>query len=94
MEVIDNIYRYLDVHEFTLGVYLDLQKAFETVNHEILLYKLNNFVMGVVVLKGFKNYLSGRKQFTSVAGVHSEIGTINTSSPGFSFGAFTFPLVC
>ena len=54
MEVIDNIYQHLDVHEFTLGVYLDLQKAFDTVNHEILLYKLNNFDVRGVVLNPLK----------------------------------------
>jgi len=38
MEVLDNIYHHLDKHEFIIGIYLDLQKAFDTVNHDILLY--------------------------------------------------------
>jgi len=37
MEVIDSIYSHLDKHEFTIGIYLDLQKAFDSVNHKILL---------------------------------------------------------
>ena len=35
MEVLDNIYEHCDNHEITMGIYLDLQKAFDTVNHSI-----------------------------------------------------------
>ena len=77
-----------------MGVYLDLQKAFDTVNREILLYKLNNFGVRGVVLKWFKHYRSGRKQFMSVGGIHSVIGTINTGVPhGSVLGPLLF-LLC
>ena len=33
IEVLDNIYQHLDRHEFIIGIYLDLQKAFDTINH-------------------------------------------------------------
>jgi len=75
MEVIDNIYQHMDLHEYTIGIYLDLQKAFDTVNHEILLYKLDNYGIRGVVHQWFKSYLTGRKQFTAIGQVHSEIGT-------------------
>ena len=39
MEVLDNIYQHWDSHEITMGIYLDLQKAFDTVNHPILIKK-------------------------------------------------------
>jgi len=39
IDVIDNIYSFLDNGEITIGIYLDLQKAFDTVNHDILLEK-------------------------------------------------------
>ena len=39
MEVLDNIYQHSDNREITMGVYLDLQKAFDTVNHSILILK-------------------------------------------------------
>jgi len=37
MEVVDKIYQYCDNREVTMGIYLDLQKAFDTVNHPILI---------------------------------------------------------
>ena len=42
LEVLDNIYSKLDNSETVVGIYLDLQKAFD-VNHEILLYKIYHY---------------------------------------------------
>jgi len=81
IEVIDSVYQHLDNHKYTIGIYLDLQKAFDAVNHDILLYKLSNFGIREVVYQWFKNYLSDRKQFISVAGVSSEIGSISMGVP-------------
>ena len=41
INVIDKLYEKLDDSEFALGIYLDIQKAFDCVNHEILLKNLN-----------------------------------------------------
>ena len=54
MEVMDSIYSHLDNHDFILGIFLDLLKAFDTVNHEILLYKLDNYGIRGVVYQWFK----------------------------------------
>jgi len=42
-EVFDNIYNKLDEQQYAIGIYLDLQKVSDTVNHEILLHKLYNY---------------------------------------------------
>ena len=76
MEVLDNIYHHLDRREFIIDIYLDLQKAFDTVNHDILLYKLQNYGVRGIVNQWFKSYLSGRKQITSIRDSYSDIGSV------------------
>ena len=54
-----------DKNEFTLGVFVDLRKAFDTVNHTILLKKLTYFGITGTYLKWFKSYLTNRQQYIS-----------------------------
>ena len=59
----------IDNGMFGCGVFIDLQKAFDRVNHYILLKKLG--IRGVE-LSWFSSYLSKRKQFVSVNGSKSD----------------------
>ena len=45
MEVLDSIYEHCDNKQVTMGMYLDLQKAFDTVNHTILILKNLKFMV-------------------------------------------------
>lgn len=78
IEVVDSILEHLDNHDSVIGIYLDLQKAFDTVNHNILLYKLFNIG---VAYSWFRNYLSGRYQYTQVNDIDSNISKVTCGVP-------------
>jgi len=61
----------LNQKHFTVAIFCDLQKAFDTVDHNILLSKLNAIGVRGNELLWFKNYLSNRKQFVSIEGNNS-----------------------
>ena len=58
----------IDNKEYTMGVFIDLSKAFDTINHEILLAKMQHYGIRGTPLKWFESYLSGREQFVNFNG--------------------------
>ena len=51
---------------YHVGIFVDLRKAFDTVNHEILLDKLKYYGLDEMALNWFRNYLSNRMQATEI----------------------------
>ena len=49
---------------YTCGIFIDLQKAFYTVDHSILLEKLSHYRIRGIINDWFASYLVGRKQIT------------------------------
>ena len=64
--------------EYVVGLYLDLCKAFDTVDHNILLKKLNQCGIRGHALDKFKSYLTNRKQTLSVDGAKASLRNINS----------------
>ena len=60
---------------------MDLQKDFNTVDHEILLSKLDYYGIWGISNNWFKSYLSNHKQFVSMNGYHSGLAEINCRVP-------------
>jgi len=75
----DHVRTQISKGNYTGMVMLDLQKAFDTVNHEILCNKLQ--AMGVESISWFRSYLSGRQQIVSVNGTDSEPMSISCGVP-------------
>ena len=67
--------RHLKKDKFACGVFLDFQKTFDTVNHNILIAKLNHYEIRGITLDWFQSYLTNRKQQTSISNTLSN-GTI------------------
>ena len=67
--------------KFACGVFIDLQKAFDTVDHSILLKKLEHYGIRGIANSWFKSYLSDRKQFTTVNGFNSDYKTMKYGVP-------------
>ena len=90
----ENIKSSLDSNRFGCGIFIDLQKAFDTVNHDILLRKLEHYGIRGNSLYWFKSYLKDRKQFVSVNGHSSSICNITCGVPqGSVLGRFLLFLI-
>ena len=81
IEIVDRVIQNLDNNETPINTYLDLSKAFDTLDHSILLHKLKFYGIDGTSLKIFENYLSNRKQFVEFENVYSEMTNINLGVP-------------
>ena len=81
ISITETIKKTLDEKKFGCGVFIDLKKAFDTVNHEVLLRKLEHYGIRDISLSWFESYLSDRKQYVSVNGVDSELRHITCGVP-------------
>ncbi len=81
IDVVDNIYEELDRGNFVMGVFLDLQKAFDTVDHCILLEKLEFYGIRGVAKMWLMSYLKNRTQYVKVGNSKSGIKSIEYGVP-------------
>ena len=66
MSITENIQSQLDQNNFCAGVLVDLKKAFDTVDHEILLKKLSHYGIRGIANEWFCSYLTKRKQYVII----------------------------
>ena len=81
LDLTEDIRNAIDANRFAVGIFIDLQKAFDTVDHHILLCKLNHYGIRGIANLWFKSYLTNRKQFVSIEGVNSNLATIEFGVP-------------
>ena len=93
INITEKIRKALDGGNIGYEVFVDLQKAFDTVDHQILLAKLNHYGICGVTNDWFKSYLSNRNQYVSINGFDSGLTSINCGIPqGSVLGPLLFLL--
>ena len=73
INLIDSIENAFDQNKFACGVFIDLKKAFDTVDHEILLKKLWHYGIRGIANDWFKSYLTNRMQYVSINNILSDL---------------------
>ena len=89
----DKIKNTIDNGNYAVGIYIDLKKAFDTVDHYILLRKLEHYGIRGKANDLIQNYLSDRYQYTTVNNCSSSLNRIKTGVPqGSVLGPLLFLL--
>ena len=81
MILMDRLIKSLDNGDCVIGVFLDFSKAFDTVDHAILLQKLEFYGIRGSALSWFQSYLKNRKQFVSYNGATSSLKLVKCGVP-------------
>ena len=72
IELVEEITNSLDNHEATVGVYINLKKAFDTVDHGILIEKLYHYGIRGIANKWICSYLMNSYQYVNINGTNSD----------------------
>ena len=81
IEITEKVRKALDSGKFACGIFIDLQKSFDTVNHNILLTKLEHYGLRGTLKLWFKSYLDDRSQLVSLNGTNSETKNMKHGVP-------------
>ena len=81
LDFIDKVSNAIDDSKHTIGIFLDLSKAFDTIDHQILLHKLSFYGIRGIPLEWFRSYLSNRSQYCSINGINSSSGILTYGVP-------------
>ena len=93
LEFLDRIYSHLDAGNIPISIFLDLSKAFDTIDHNILCSKLTHYGISGTELNWFRSYLTDRTQYVFIEGSCSKLNKITTGVPqGSILGPLLFTI--
>ena len=81
IELIEKITKSLDDNKTTVGAFVDLKKAFDTINHKLLLKKLYFYGVRGLVLDWIESYLTNCQQYVQLADVNSDLLNVRCGVP-------------
>ena len=91
IQVIDQIKNSVEKNHFTLGVFIDPSKLFDTANHHILIKKLNQYGVKGNNIRWFKSYLHNRKKYITLNNKCTAFENISCGDPqGSTLGPLLF----
>lgn len=91
IELVDYVVSKLEAKDIVGALFLDLQKAFDTLNHNILLNKLERYGIRGIARSVIESYLSNRKQYVAIGNAKSSMKDINIGVPqGSNIGPLLF----
>ena len=90
IQITEKIKESIDNRKYGCGLFSDLRKAFDTVNHAILVTKMEHYGIRGTALEWFKSYLTNRKQYVYINGETSQLKDITC---GVSQGSVLGPLL-
>ena len=93
LEFVNNIYKGFESNKYTIGIFLDMKKAFDTVNHQILVDKLNFYGIRGIPLPWLTSYLDNRQKYVIVNGHNGHVSSNNTVVCGVPQGPVLGPLL-
>ncbi len=81
LELIDRVIVEMDKKHTSINIFLDLSKAFDTLDHTILLEKLKYYGIAAIAYKLMESYITNRKHYVEINGTKSKLFNISTGVP-------------
>ena len=81
LELMENVTNALDRKQSVIGIFIDLKKAFDTINHNLLLSKLEYYGIRGLSNKWLHSYLCNRKQYVVIEDTESDLLSVQCGVP-------------
>ena len=93
LSITDKVQQAVDQGDLSCGIFLDFSRAFDTVDHAILIEKLDFYGLRGIAKDWFTSYLTNRQQFVTVNDIESDLTSISCGIPqGSVLGPILFLL--